>query len=156
MLVQDRHIRVINAGTRELLRELTLDSMATRPRLGQVMGKEVEFTARAAQHRAMPRNTELALSFVTGGQWLATAMQAAWEGAAAVLDVDGLADVLGERHRIMSNDWLAAHMRQSLIGHDAGPHRGDARAHRFHPGRAARADLTGARVTPRRCTRWPR
>ena len=54
-------------------------------------------------------------SFVTGGQWLATAMQVAWEGAAAVLDVDGLADVLGERHRIMSNDWLAAHM-QSLIG----------------------------------------
>lgn len=49
------------------------------------------------------------------GQWLATAMQASWTGAAALLDVDGLAGVMGERHRIISNDWLSAHM-QTLIG----------------------------------------
>jgi len=45
------------------------------------------------------------------GGWLDEAMQAAWNMAAALLDVDGLADVMGERHRIISNDWLAAHMQ---------------------------------------------
>jgi hypothetical protein len=30
--------------------------------------------------------------------------------AAQLADIDGLADVLGERHRIIANDWLAADM----------------------------------------------
>jgi hypothetical protein len=75
-------------------------------------------------------------------------MQAAWEGAAAVLDVDGLADVLGERHRIMSNDWLAAHM-QSLIGRMLARTAEMLEHIDFTPA-ALRADLAGARVTPRR------
>lgn len=87
-------------------------------------------------------------AFLAGGQWLATAMQAAWEGAAVLLDVDGLADVLGERHRIISNDWLAAH-QQSVLG------RMLARAaemldHLDLTPAALRADLAGARLTPRR------
>jgi hypothetical protein len=86
--------------------------------------------------------------FVGGGEWLATAMRAAWNGAAALLDVDGLADVMGERHRIISNDWLAAHM-QSVIGQML------ARAaqmleHVELTPAAVRADLAAARVTPRR------
>ena len=43
---------------------------------------------------------------------------------------------MGERHRIISNDWLAAHM-QSLIGTLSGPRRGHARPRRPHPGGAA-------------------
>jgi len=44
------------------------------------------------------------------GQWLASAMQASWDVAAALTSIDGLADVLGERHRIIANDWQAAGM----------------------------------------------
>ena len=42
------------------------------------------------------------------GEWLATAMTSAWAVAAALLDIDGLADLLGERHRIIANNWQAA------------------------------------------------
>ena len=42
------------------------------------------------------------------GEWLATAMTASWAVAAALLDIDGLADLLGERHRIIANNWQAA------------------------------------------------
>jgi hypothetical protein len=43
------------------------------------------------------------------GEWLANAMQASWDVAAALVDIPGLEDVLGERHRIIANDWMAAH-----------------------------------------------
>lgn len=52
--------------------------------------------------------------FEAGGAWLAEAMTASWEVAAALVDIDGIGDLLGERHRIIANDWLAADM-QSLI-----------------------------------------
>src|SRR6476659_8453730 len=42
------------------------------------------------------------------GEWLNTAMQALWDMANALVSIDGLADVLGERHRIIANDWQAA------------------------------------------------
>lgn len=44
-----------------------------------------------------------------GGAWLAEAMQAAWDSAAR-LRHPGLADMLGERHRIIANDWQAAQL----------------------------------------------
>ena len=53
--------------------------------------------------------------FTDGGSWLAAAMQTSWSMAAAMLEIDELADVMGERHRIISNDLLAAHM-QSVTG----------------------------------------
>ena len=46
------------------------------------------------------------------GDWLATAMAASWELAAEFLPYDGLADLFGERHRIIANDWHAASMGQ--------------------------------------------
>ena len=51
----------------------------------------------------------LALSddYAETGAWLAQAMEASWE-AAAGLRHPGLADLLGERHRIIANDWQAA------------------------------------------------
>jgi hypothetical protein len=48
------------------------------------------------------------------GEWLANAMQASWEVAAALVDIPGLEDLLGDRHRIIANDWLASNM-SSLI-----------------------------------------
>jgi hypothetical protein len=90
----------------------------------------------------------LADDAVATGEWLATAMQASWTMAAALVPVDGLADVLGERHRIIANDWQAANMTtlagrilqraaEMLDGID------------FTPA-ALRADLAGDRVTPAR------
>ena len=48
------------------------------------------------------------------GEWLANAMQASWDIAAALVDSPGLEDLLGDRHRIIANDWLASNM-SSLI-----------------------------------------
>jgi len=47
---------------------------------------------------------------VSSGEWLAEAMRASWDAAAALIPLDGVADVLGERHRIIANDWLAANL----------------------------------------------
>lgn len=44
------------------------------------------------------------------GEWLAQAMESSWSVAAALVEIDGLADMLGERHRIIANDWQAATM----------------------------------------------
>lgn len=87
-------------------------------------------------------------TFAAAGEWLANAMATSWQMAAAMLEFDGLAEVMGERHRIISNDWLAGHM-QSLVG--------------IHLTRAAdmleqldlcpaavRDDLAGPRIAPQR------
>ncbi len=49
----------------------------------------------------------IADDYAATGTWLAEAMEASW-GAAAGLRHPGLADLLGERHRIIANDWQAA------------------------------------------------
>jgi hypothetical protein len=48
--------------------------------------------------------------YAATGDWLADAMQASWEIAEGLADIAGLEDLLGERHRIIANDWLAANM----------------------------------------------
>ena len=42
------------------------------------------------------------------GAWLSQAMEQAWETAAALASYPALADLLGERHRIIANDWQSA------------------------------------------------
>ena len=44
------------------------------------------------------------------GEGLASAMEASWAVAIALADTPELADLLGERHRIIANDWQAAGM----------------------------------------------
>jgi hypothetical protein len=44
------------------------------------------------------------------GAWLASAMQASWDMSTALVAIDELADVMGERHRIIANDWQAANL----------------------------------------------
>jgi len=49
------------------------------------------------------------------GAWLAQAMEMTWEAATALIGYAELADLLGDRHRIIANDWQAASM-SSLAG----------------------------------------
>jgi hypothetical protein len=86
--------------------------------------------------------------FAATGEWLASAMQASWDIAAELIEIDELADVMGERHRIIANDWQAAQM-SSLVA------RLLQRAAQmldyvdFTPA-ALRRDLGGSRISPRR------
>jgi hypothetical protein len=84
--------------------------------------------------------------FVATGQWLANAMHASWDVAAALISIEGLADVLGERHRIIANDWLAADM-QTLIARLLRRAADILDTVDFTP-TALRADLTTARRSP--------
>lgn len=85
---------------------------------------------------------------VATGEWLGKAMQSSWDMAGVLIQVDGLADVLGERHRIITNDWLAAH-RNSLIGLMLG-RAADMLDHIDFTPAALRRDLSRARVAPQR------
>lgn len=49
------------------------------------------------------------------GEWLAVAMGQAWQVAGALAAYPVLADLLGERHRIIANDWQSA-SQQTLSG----------------------------------------
>ncbi|SHN88363.1 hypothetical protein SAMN05660350_04477 [Geodermatophilus obscurus] len=105
-------------------------------------GRPAEMTAMIGELRAD------ADGFAAGGKWLAEAMQASWNGAAALLEIDALADVMGERHRIIANDWLAAHV-QSLIATLLARAADMLERVDLTPA-ALRADLAGARVAPGR------
>jgi hypothetical protein len=48
--------------------------------------------------------------FAATGEWLAAAMTSSWDIAATLIDIDQLSDLLGERHRIIANDWQAANI----------------------------------------------
>lgn len=48
------------------------------------------------------------------GTWLSAAMEQAWQVAGALAAYSGLADLLGERHRIIANDWQSAGL-QTLV-----------------------------------------
>ena len=81
------------------------------------------------------------------GTWLASAMEGTWEAATALLDYPDLADLIGERHRIIANDWQAASM-SSLAGRLL--HRAVDVLERvdFSPA-ALRTDLDGPRTSAR-------
>lgn len=50
------------------------------------------------------------------GRWLSAAMEQQWQVAGGLATYPELADLLGERHRIIVNDWQSAGL-QSLVGH---------------------------------------
>ncbi|SNS08393.1 hypothetical protein SAMN04488107_1261 [Geodermatophilus saharensis] len=105
-------------------------------------GRPAELTAMIGELRAD------AETFAGGGRWLADAMAASWQTAATMLQFDELADVMGERHRIISNDWLAAHV-QTLIATLLARAADMLERIELTPA-AVRADLAGPRVAPRR------
>ena len=78
--------------------------------------------------------------------WLTEAMTTSWESAGALVHLPQLADLLGARHRIIVNNWLAASMSQlmaTLVQRAAEI----LDVVDFTP-EAVRADLTGPRASP--------
>jgi hypothetical protein len=79
------------------------------------------------------------------GEWLATAMRASWDMATTLVGIDGLAGVLGERHRIIANDWQAAQLNE-LMSHLLDRAADILERVDFDPA-ALRADLADGRVS---------
>jgi hypothetical protein len=48
--------------------------------------------------------------FDKAGAWLSNAMENSWAAAINLMKISTLENVLGERHRIIINDWQAAHL----------------------------------------------
>ena len=82
------------------------------------------------------------------GEWLGQAMQASWDMAATLAGIGGLAGVLGERHRIIANDWQAAGMTV-LLGRILDRAADILELVDFTP-QALRADLAGERLSAAR------
>ncbi|MFE9773443.1 hypothetical protein ACFYOV_17515 [Streptomyces sp. NPDC005931] len=78
--------------------------------------------------------------------WLAGAMEQAWETAGSLAAYPVLADLLGERHRIIANDWQSAAL-QSLIARLLRRALDLLAQVDFAPA-ALRADLAGERKAP--------
>lgn len=81
-----------------------------------------------------------------GGAWLSQAMTAAWELALTLLNVPQFADLLGDRHRIIANNTLAADLSR-LVGMLLRRAVDILAVVDFAPG-ALRADLAGPRRVP--------
>lgn len=81
------------------------------------------------------------------GTWLAEAMENTWATATILLDYEQLADLVGDRHRIIANDWHAASM-SSLAGRVLQRAADVLDAVDFTP-TALRDDLDGPRRSPR-------
>ena len=79
------------------------------------------------------------------GEWLARAMESSWAVAETLIGLDELADMLGERHRIIANDWQAATMNsvQSRLMDRAA----DILEHVDFTPAALRGDLAGHQVS---------
>jgi hypothetical protein len=62
-----------------------------------------------AEIKRLRRDLEtLARDFEEIGAWLTEAMESSWQIAGALAQYPALADLLGERHRIIANDWQSA------------------------------------------------
>jgi hypothetical protein len=65
----------------------------------------------------LKRDLRLGASDARGaGEWLGAAMQSNWDLAPVLFDIGELADLLGERHRIIANNWQSASV-MTLVGH---------------------------------------
>jgi hypothetical protein len=104
-------------------------------------GEPAEITRIKSELESMAAGSE------QNGSWLASAMEASWDMAEALLSYPELADLLAERHRIIGNNWqnastaqlIARYLRRAVVIMQ----RVD-----FSPS-ALRTDLAGARSAPR-------
>ncbi len=81
------------------------------------------------------------------GAWLGEAMQSTWKTASGLLHIEPLADLLGERHRIIAANWQNASLNV-IIGALLRRAAEILEAVNFTPA-AIRADLDDKRLTPR-------
>ena len=72
-------------------------------------------------------------------------MESSWAIAATLVEIDGLADLLGERHRIIANDWQAAGM--NTVTARVLDRAADVLEHVDFTPAALRADLAAGRVS---------
>jgi hypothetical protein len=84
---------------------------------------------------------------VATGTWLSEAMENTWATATVLLGYEQLSDLVGDRHRIIANDWHAASM-SSLAGRVLQRAADVLDAIDFTPA-ALRDDLDGPRRSPR-------
>jgi len=89
----------------------------------------------------------LAAACSSTGAWLATAMDASWAVIEHLVSYPDVADLLADRHRIISNDWQCASL-SSLAGRIIERALTALARVDFAPA-ALRADLASDRVTPR-------
>jgi hypothetical protein len=80
------------------------------------------------------------------GAWLSKTMEQSWDAAGGLVQFPGLADLIGERHRIVSNDWRAAEL--SRMAGRAIRRALDVLSEVDFAPVAVRADLAGARDNP--------
>jgi hypothetical protein len=80
------------------------------------------------------------------GDWLGSAMETSWGVAETLLQYPALADLLSERHRIISNDWRAASLAK-LVARNLDRARAILEVLDFAPA-ALREDLAGPRSSP--------
>ncbi|MGW7356315.1 hypothetical protein ACWGI0_06500 [Streptomyces sp. NPDC054802] len=100
-----------------------------------------------AELQRLKRGVELLADDVEQtGAWLARAMEQAWEIAGGLAAYPALADLLGERHRIIANDWQSAGL-QALVGRLLRRALDLLARVDFAPA-ALRADLVGERTAP--------
>jgi hypothetical protein len=80
------------------------------------------------------------------GKWLSKAMEVSWDVAKPLIQNPFLADVLGERHRIIINDWQAAYL--SYLVSESCSRAGDILDHIEFTPEKIREDLRGIRSFP--------
>jgi hypothetical protein len=103
-------------------------------------GEPAEITRIKSELEAIAAGSE------QSGSWLASAMEASWAMAEALLGYPGLADLLAERHKIIGNNWrnastaqlIARYLRRAVAVMEQVD---------FSPA-ALRKDLAGARTAP--------
>jgi hypothetical protein len=88
------------AGTPDLNDDRAIETSGVLFMEGE--GEPVEISRIKAELEAVAASSEQA------GSWLAAAMEASWSMAEALLAYPRLADLLGERHRIIGNNWQNA------------------------------------------------
>jgi hypothetical protein len=96
------------AGATDLNDERAIESLGILFMEGE--GEPVELAAVKAELRAF------ADSHRSMGRWLSGAMDAGWAMAQRLLDYPELAELLAERHRIITTDWQTASM-STVMGH---------------------------------------
>jgi hypothetical protein len=72
-------------------------------------------------------------------------MDASWKVAATLLEIDEFSDLVGERHRIIANDWQAANM--NALSARILERAADVLDHVDFTPAALRADLAGGKVS---------
>jgi hypothetical protein len=88
----------------------------------------------------------IAEDYAKTGEWLAKAMELSWAVAKSLIENPFLADVLGERNRIIVNDWQAAYL-SSLVSKLC-DRAGEILAYIDFTPEKIRNDLKGARSYP--------